>query len=151
MFRGGKPAREESGMEHDGHRERMRERYRTQGLDSFAQHEILELMLFYAIPQRNVNPLAHQLITHFGSLYNVITATPEQLAQVRGVGDYTATLVSLFGDVYRKAEQTRAAQREKLTTRKATVNYCIRLLESEKRELFYAICLNGQMETLGAV
>jgi DNA repair protein RadC len=71
-------------MEHDGHRRRMRERYQKQGLEGFAQHETLELMLFYAIPQKNVNPLAHALIERFGSLYGVIHASPEQLMQTPG-------------------------------------------------------------------
>ena len=50
---------------HDGHRSRMRERFRREGLNGFADHEALELMLFYAIPQRNVNPLAHALLERF--------------------------------------------------------------------------------------
>jgi DNA repair protein RadC len=136
-------------MEHGGHRQRMRERFHKQGLEGFAQHEILELMLFFAIPQKNVNPLAHTLIDRFGSLYGVIHATPEQLMQTPGVGEYAATLITLFGCVPREAEQSRAQKREKLTTRKAAVQYCARLLQGEKREKFYAVCLNGQMETLG--
>ena len=137
-------------MEHDGHRKRMRERYQKQGADGFAPHELLELMLFFAIPQKNVNPLAHTLIERFGSLYGVLHATPEQLMQTDGVGEYAATLLSLFGSVPRAAEQGRTAGREKLSTRRAAVDYCARLLDGEKRELFYAVCLNGQMETLGA-
>ena len=54
---------------HDGHRSRMRERFRREGLNGFADHEALELMLFYAIPQRNVNPLAHALLERFGSFH----------------------------------------------------------------------------------
>ena len=138
-------------MEHGGHRQRMRERYLKQGLDGFAQHEVLELLLFYAIPQRNVNPLAHALIDRFGSLYGVLHAEPEQLAQVEGVGEYTATLISLFSRVPRQAARYRANGREKLSTRQAAINYCVALLEGEKREMFYAICLNGQMETISDV
>lgn len=136
-------------MEHSGHRQRMRERYGKQGLEGFAQHEALELLLFYAIPQRNVNPLAHALIERFGSLYNVLNASPKQLMQVEGVGEYAATLLTLFATVPRMAEAARAEKRVKLTTRKSAVNYCVHLLAGEKRELFYAVCLNGQMETLG--
>lgn len=136
-------------MEHDGHRQRMRERYLKQGLDGFAQHETLELMLFYAIPQKNVNPIAHALIDRFGSLHGVINASPKQLMQVEGIGEYAATYLSMYAQVNRQAEMSRVSTRVKLSSRKAAVNYCIRLLEGEKRELFYAICLNGQMETLG--
>jgi len=129
----------------------MRERYTRQGLDGFAQHEILELLLFYAIPQKNVNPIAHALIDRFGSLYGVLNASPKQLMQVEGIGDYAATYLSLFLQATRQAEASRGADRVKLSTRKAAVDYCIRLLDGEKRELFYAICLNGQMETIGDV
>ena len=68
--------------EHNGHRARMRERFRTEGLDGFAPHEVLELILFYAIPQRNVNPLAHKLLEVFGSLHAVLDAPAEDLAKV---------------------------------------------------------------------
>lgn len=136
-------------MEHSGHRQRMRLRYARQGLDSFAQHEALELLLFYAIPQKNVNPLAHALIERFGSLHGVIHATPMQLMQVEGIGEYAATYLTLFASVPRAAELTRTSRRLRLTNRRSAVDYCVRLLEGEKRELFYAICLNGQMETLG--
>ena len=139
------------GMEHSGHRQRMRERYAKQGLDGFAQHEALELMLFYAIPQKNVNPLAHALIERFGSLHGVLHATPKQLMQVEGIGEYAATFLSLFASVPKLADATRAGRHVRLNSRQAAVNYCARLLTGEKRELFYAICLNGQMETIGDV
>jgi DNA repair protein RadC len=138
-------------MEHSGHRQRMRERYLKQGLDGFAPHEVLELLLFYAIPQKNVNPLAHRLIDRFGSLYGVLNASPQQLMQVEGIGEYAATFLSLLQNASRQALRTREADRVKFSTRQATVDYCIRLLHGEKRELFYAICLNGQMESISAV
>ncbi len=138
-------------MEHSGHRQRMRERYTKQGLDGFAQHEALELMLFYAIPQKNVNPLAHALIDRFGSLHGVLNATPRQLMQVDGIGEYAATFLSLFASVPKLAEATRTSKHVQLNKRQVAVNYCARLLRGEKRELFYAICLNGQMETIGDV
>ncbi|HNW86620.1 MAG TPA: DNA repair protein RadC [Candidatus Limiplasma sp.] len=138
-------------MEHSGHRQRMRERYVKQGLDGFAQHEVLELLLFYAIPQKNVNPIAHALIDRFGSLYGVLNATQKQLTQVEGIGEYAATYLSLFLPAARHAEAGRSASRIKLGTRRAAVDYCIRLLDGEKREMFYALCLNGQMETIGDV
>jgi DNA repair protein RadC len=138
-------------MEHGGHRQRMRERYLKQGLDGFAPHEVLELLLFYAIPQKNVNPLAHRLIDRFGSLYGVLNASPKQLMQVEGIGEYAAAFLPLLQDAARQALRTRKADRVRLSTRQAAVDYCIRLLQGEKRELFYAVCLNGQMETLGDV
>ncbi len=138
-------------MEHGGHRQRMRERYAKQGLDGFAPHEVLELLLFYAIPQKNVNPLAHRLIDRFGSVYGVLNASPKQLQQVDGIGEYAATFLTLIQDAARQATRTRGADKVRLSTRQAAVDYCIQLLHGEKRELFYAICLDGQMETLSDV
>lgn len=71
--------------EHAGHRQRMRERFLAGGLEGFADHEVLELMLFYAIPQRNVNPLAHRLLDRFGTLHAVLEAPVEELMKVEGV------------------------------------------------------------------
>ena len=81
--------------EHAGHRQRMRERFLAGGLEGFADHEVLELMLFYAIPQRNVNPLAHRLLDRFGTLHAVLEAPVEELMKVEGVGQYAALLSSL--------------------------------------------------------
>ena len=69
-------------MEHTGHRERLRARFAQAGFMGFAPHEALELLLTYAIPRRNVNPLAHQLLNHFGSFPRVLEATAEDLQAV---------------------------------------------------------------------
>ena len=71
------------GTEHEGHRARMKERFLVNGLDGFSDHEILEFVLFYAIPQRDVNPLAHKLLEHFGSLHRVMEAEQEELQDKR--------------------------------------------------------------------
>lgn len=74
---------------HEGHRERMLERMKTAG-DSFQDHELLEFLLFYSIPRKNTNPIAHNLLNAFGSLSGVFEASCEQLKAVEGVGDRTA-------------------------------------------------------------
>lgn len=70
---------------HDGHRDRMRKRFLKEGLSGFAEHEALELLLYYAIPQGDVNPLAHALMEEFGSLMGVFSAPVERLIQIKGV------------------------------------------------------------------
>lgn len=62
--------------EHDGHRERLRARLEREGIDHFAPHEILELILFYSVPRANTNPIAHRLMERFGSLSGVLEAPP---------------------------------------------------------------------------
>ena len=64
---------------HSGHRERIRNRLRNEGLSSFSEHEVLELLLTYAIPRQDVNPLAHELIARFGRLSNVLEADEKEL------------------------------------------------------------------------
>jgi len=80
---------------HAGHRKRAKAEFLARGLEGLPDHKVLELLLFYAIPQGDVNPLAHQLLDHFGSLSGVFTATHEQLKAVKGVGENTATLIRL--------------------------------------------------------
>ena len=74
---------------HAGHRERIRERLRTAGLNAFSEHEVLELLLTFAIPRQDTNPLAHDLINTFGSLSAVLDADESELLRVKGVGKYT--------------------------------------------------------------
>ena len=135
--------------DHTGHRARMRERFRASGLDGFAPHEVLELILFYAIPQRNVNPLAHRLLDTFGSLHGVLDAPVEELQKVEGVGEYAATLLSLFSQTARRIQQSRQSQLTPVTNRGQAEAHCLALLSSLRQERFYAVCLNGQMQCLG--
>ena len=81
---------------HEGHRERLKNRFFTHGLDGFAPHEVLELLLTFAIPQRDVNPIAHQLIDTFGSFSGVLNASPEELRRVPGIGVNASALLSLM-------------------------------------------------------
>lgn len=81
---------------HAGHRQRVIKKYIEHGLDSFDEHEVLELLLFFSVPRRDTNPLAHSLIDEFGSLQNVFNASPEELLLVDGIGNNSATLISLF-------------------------------------------------------
>ena len=78
---------------HAGHRDRLRALYRRNGAEALEAHQLLELLLFYAIPYRDTNPLAHRLINRFGSLWQVLNASEEELCGVGGVGVHTARLL----------------------------------------------------------
>lgn len=134
--------------EHDGHRQRMRERFLAQGLAGFAPHEILELILFYAIPRANVNPLAHRLMDTFGSLHAVLEADAEDLMKVEGIGQNAAALISLFGQMDRELKKSRSAERKQLKNRSAAQRHCLGLLSGLRQEHLYLVCLNAQMEVL---
>lgn len=81
---------------HKDHRVRLKTRFEKEGLSSFAPHEVLELILFYAIPQQDTNPLAHILLDRFKTLSGVCSASKEALCAVPGVSEHTATLLRLI-------------------------------------------------------
>lgn len=134
---------------HDGHRQRLRERFRTEGLESFAPHEVLELLLFYTRARGNVNPLAHRLLETFGSLRGVLEAPVDQLTAVEGVGEETATLLSMMVPFFRRYELCLCDKTLKLTLYNDVLKYCRALLTGLRKERFYMISLSAQMKVLG--
>lgn len=86
---------------HSGHRERMKELFLKTGLDSFTPHAVLELLLYYAIPQKDMNPIAHELLRRFGSLSGVFDAPMEELMQVNGIGRSAAVLLKMVPQLCR--------------------------------------------------
>lgn len=136
--------------DHSGHRERLRERFRLDGLQGFAPHEALELLLTYAIPRINVNPLAHRLIDHFGSLPAVLEASPQELCQVPGVGERTAAMLALMLPLLRMYEQEKLTPKRQLATYAALVAYCRSLFLGMGDEQFYVLCFDARLRLLGA-
>lgn len=80
---------------HDGHRQRLMERFRKEGLDNFDPVQVIELLLFYSIPRRDTNEIAHELINRFKSVSRVMDASEEELMQVPGVEKNTAVFLHL--------------------------------------------------------
>ena len=89
-------------MEHDKHRERMRERYLSGGFDHFQPHELLEMLLFYARTRGNTNPTAHALMERFGSIKSVMEASLDELEEVEGIGETSAILIKLVTELTRR-------------------------------------------------
>ena len=85
---------------HDGHRNRFKEEFLARP-DSFPEHKLLELLLFYANPRGDTNPIAHTLIDHFGSLAGVLDALPEELVKVPGVGEHAVVLLKAVKEIGR--------------------------------------------------
>ena len=88
--------------DHYGHRKRMKDKRAEFGSRIFTDHELLEMLLFYSIPQRNTNDIAHDLVNRFGAPRKAITADPKQLTQVKGVKDSTVCLFDLINEIYRR-------------------------------------------------
>ena len=134
---------------HLGHRKRLRLRFRTEGLDGFAPHEVLELLLCYARPRGDVNPLAHTLLETFGSLKGVLEASPQQLMQVNGVGEEAATLIGLAIPLFRRYALSLAEQEDVIDSTEAARKYCAALLTGHRTEHFYTVCLGANRAVLG--
>ncbi len=127
---------------HAGHRERMRERFRTAGLASFSEHEVLELLLMFAIPQRDVNPLAHALIARFGRLSHVLEADEEELLRVPGVGKNAAVLLGMMPQLMRYYQTNALGERPVIRCFADAKAYCAPLFWGAQQEHAYLICLD---------
>ena len=133
-------------MDHTGHRERLRKRFQAEGLGGFAPHEILELLLTYAIPRIDVNPIAHRLINHFGSLEAVLESPVEELTQVDGIGEKAAAFLSTLLPVFRAYEMEKQKPKLRLKNHGELVNYCRSLFVGVKNEQLYLLCFDAQMQ-----
>ena len=133
---------------HDGHREKMRQRFLKSGLDAFADHEALELLLYYAIPRRDTNPIAHALMERYGSLSAVLTAPVEDLKKVEGVGESAAVLLKLAPQLYRKARLSDAEQETVLSSVERVGAYLLERFAGEKNEVVYQLCLDRKGKLL---
>lgn len=134
---------------HDGHRKRMRERFRREGLDGFAPHEVLELLLFYGRARGDVNPVAHALLEHFGTLKGVMEARPEQLMAVPGMGEESATLITLMLPLWRRYSACVLEEKKRIINRREAQDYCTALLAGRRTEHFYVISLSADGQVLG--
>ena len=127
---------------HAGHREKLRMRFMRDGLGTFEPHTALELLLFYAIPQRDTNELAHRLIDRFGSLSDVLNAPCEQLMQVNGINEKSAVLISLIPQMMRMYARD-LIDRQRLTGRKEIISFIFSQLSSETIEKSLLLCLDN--------
>ena len=133
---------------HSGHRKRTREEFLARGLTGMADHRVLELLLFYAIPQGDVNPLAHALIDQFGSLSGVFHATYEQLLKVKGVGENTAALIKLIPAVAARYLEEISQAGEQLTESWQFQQLLSPLFFGARSEMADLVCMDGKCELL---
>ena len=129
---------------HSGHRERMKKRFLEHGLDNFDDHSALELLLFYAIPRRDLNPVAHALLERFGSLNGVFEASAAELRQGEGLGENAATLLRIIPQVSRRYMLSRTPAGAVLDTVAQAARYLIPYFMYERDEVVYVLCLDAR-------
>lgn len=131
---------------HKGHRKRVKDRFLKEGLDTFKEHEVLEFLLFYTIPQKNTNTIAHELINKFGSLDNVLSAKVHELKKVKNIKDEAAIFLNFIGQL-----KSRVASRPKnrhLSDIDDAGEFCCELLKEYTEERLLLISLNAKMNVL---
>ena len=129
---------------HEGHRKRVKDRFLLEGLDAFEDHQVLELLLFYCIPRRDTNELAHRMIKEFGSLASLFEAEPKDIRKRCGVSENTAILVSLVPSLARRYFKARCREKTKLDTSSKAGDFAISLFVGRTNEVFFVICLDSQ-------
>lgn len=133
---------------HDGHRQRLKNRFREEGLDNFEEVNVLELLLFYCIPRKDTNPIAHALLDHFGSLAQVLEAPAEELVKVAGISDNAATFLNLTTAVGRYYMVSRGNQGMILTTTEKCGKYLLPYFVGRRNETVYLLCLDAKSKVL---
>ena len=133
---------------HAGHRKRLKERFRQEGLDSFDELHVLELLLFYCIPQKDTNLLAHELLDRFGSLPQVLEAPAEELEKVPGVGEHVSTLLTLITDISRYYMVSRSARFDVLLTNEQCGDYLLPYFVGRRDETVFMLCLDAKCKVL---
>ena len=129
---------------HSGHRDRVRERFCKTGLDSFADHNVIELVLYYSVPRKDTNEIAHRLIEHFGSFSAVFEASVERLMEVPGISYNSAVLIRLFNEVGKRYAMSKQGKGVVLDDMKKAADYASGLFIGDKYESFFVICLDGR-------
>ena len=133
---------------HDGHRSRVKRRFLESGLDGFDEHTKLELLLFYSIPRSDVNPLAHRLLSKFGSISGVFDAPIEELMAVDGVSENTATLIKLVPQMARQYMISKASFEDILVTTEKAGAFLVPFFVGERDETVYMVCMDAKKKVL---
>ncbi|MBO5837896.1 MAG: DNA repair protein RadC [Oscillospiraceae bacterium] len=134
---------------HDGHRQRVRERFLNSDLTAFEDHEVLELLLFYCIPRCDTNEIAHRLVKRFGSFAQVLDAPVCELQKVEGIGESAAVFLSLMRSVSGYYQKSRLEKNTALTTISEYGNYLVPHFLTQRTEEVYLLCLDAKCMVLG--
>ena len=133
---------------HSGHRERLRDRFMRGGADALPDYELLELLLFNAIPRRDTKPLAKELIARFGGFAEVVSAPDTRLREVKGVSDRVVTELKLVRSAALRLMQGQIMERRVLSSWDQVVAYCRAAMAYETREQFRILFLDKRNQII---
>ena len=133
---------------HDGHRDRLRQRFIREGLDNFTQEQVLELLLFYSIPRSDTNEIAHRLVNRFGSLAQALDAPVEELKKTPGIGENSAVLLHLASQLTRYYQINRSSHDIVLSSIEKCGQYLLPFFLGRRNETVYLLCLDAKCKLL---
>ena len=144
-----------SEKDNQGHRERIKEKFLKNGIDGFAEYEILELLLTYCIPRKDTKPIAKELLNKFKSLDNIFKADFDKLSAIDGLGKNSIVFLKLIGDlpsiIYKdELKNKKLIDREtlKILNKDILLNYLRNKIGYEEKEKFYVIYLSSSNEVI---
>lgn len=135
---------------HRGHRKRLKRRYIEALGEGFCDHELLELLLFYAIPRRNTNEISHRLMERFGSIERIVEASPDELTKVDGIGNNSAVLIHLTLSLAKRYALEFKAENPRLNTLDKLVNYARSSFVGATGEKVYLYFLDNSLRLVDA-
>ena len=133
---------------HEGHRQRMKQRLLEEGMDGFSEVQALELILFYCIPRRDTNPIAHALLDRFGSFAQVLEAPVEELKQVPGMGDSAASYLHMIHEAGRFYQVSRGKEATILRTLDQCGEYLVPYFHGRTVETVFLLCMDAKCKVL---
>jgi DNA repair protein RadC len=138
----------DSGDDRSGHRKRLKQKFLTAGMEAFLDHEVLELLLTYAIPQRDVKPLAKGLLRGFGSLKGIMDAEIAELQKTPGIGEHTAVLFKLLKELVALYLKQKAKEKPQIACTSELFDFCRAAMGGKKDEEFCVIYLDAQNQII---
>ena len=136
---------------HENHRQRMIERCQKTGFASFADHEVLEMLLYYSKPRCDTNETAHLLLERFGRIDHVFEATPEELMQIDGIGQYSAVLMQLVREAARRYTKAVMQNRKRFSHIREVAEFANACFVGATSEQLYLFLFNNGMEIIDSI
>lgn len=133
---------------HEGHRKRLKDRFRKEGLDNFDDLHVLELLLFYCVPRKDTNLIAHRLLDRFGSLAGVMDASAKELETLEDVGESTTLFLSLLKSVWRRYEIQQADRQIPLHTIEQCGAHMRPNFIGRANESVFLLCLDAKCKAI---
>lgn len=133
---------------HTGHRQRLKDRFQAEGLDHFSDIQALELLLFYCIPRKDTNPIAHRLLDRFGKFHHVLDAPYSELVKVEGISDNAATFLTMFRQMIRYYEKSQTNDIRVVTDTDDCGKLLVPYFCGVGDEMVYLLCLDAKCKVI---